>query len=598
MEAQRTGSREAWLAVTAHCQHLVNSTTAVQDVAIVQVARRENIWCEDGTLGETSHSPGRVTIDAADLVAPAIGASHPQAQRRVEQAVRLAAGRVPVEADDRDAPEASGLGGLHVAMATGQLDAYRAGVIAFELEVAPAHVAEAIVAALGDHLGDEAATLRRRTRVLLERISPDLVRERAKRARAATGLRRWVAEPGVDEWHGTFPSEDAATAWVAIDRLAHDLVAAGACTNIEQARGKALTDLVTGNATVDVQVVLTVPADVAGLTADTDSTRTERTPDGRPSAETAGAGTSAAAVTDASPTERAPDGSPGAGTASIGKTVAATDRPQSDWAAVVSMHQDANPPATLDPGDEDLVQVQGARPSEPLLVRRGWLRDHLAKRPPRPRRGRARPPTVFVPCDPLTGARLDPHDHLASDAYRPGADLVALVKARDGRCRFPGCSVAARFCDLDHVRPWPIGRTAARDLLTLCRRHHRIKQRPGWRVRLAPDGTATWTDPTGHERTTAPLNALASLVLRADPTEHLEAAGSAPEVVTATGWSLLETHLEFALEHHAPGLHLTHTDRFVVDLAAHAHHRCTKATLLREARRRRTRSAFPEEPPF
>ena len=34
----------------------------------------------------------------------------------------------------------------------------------------------------------------------------------------------------------------------------------GTCTNIEQARGKALTDLVTGNATVDVQVVLTVPA--------------------------------------------------------------------------------------------------------------------------------------------------------------------------------------------------------------------------------------------------------------------------------------------------------------------------------------------------
>jgi hypothetical protein len=32
---------------------------------------------------------------------------------------------------------------------------------------------------------------------------------------------------------------------------------------IEQARGKALTDLVTGNANVDVQIVLTVPADDA-----------------------------------------------------------------------------------------------------------------------------------------------------------------------------------------------------------------------------------------------------------------------------------------------------------------------------------------------
>ena len=256
--------RDEWLDVVRDCQSLINTLTAVQDTAIAEAARRESVWCEDGTLGETVHAPGRVSLDAADLLAPVIGASHPQAQRRVEAAVRLATGRVPVPADDRDLPQASGLSGLHEAMAAGHLDGYRAGVIAFELEVAPAHVAEAIVAALGDHLGDEAATLRRRTRVLLARISPDLVRERAKRARAATGLRRWVAEPGVDEWHGTFPSEDAAAAWAAIDRLAHDLVAAGTCSNIEQARGKALTDLVTGNATIDVQVLLTVPVDTGG----------------------------------------------------------------------------------------------------------------------------------------------------------------------------------------------------------------------------------------------------------------------------------------------------------------------------------------------
>ena len=254
-------SRDEWLEVVGDCQSLINTLTAVQDSAIAEAARRESTWCEDGTLGETVHAPGRVTLDAADVVAPVIGASHPQAQRRVEQAVRLASGRVPVEADDRDVPESSGLGGLHEAMAAGHLDAYRAGVIAFELEVAPADVADAVVTALSGHLGDEASRLRRRTRVLLSRISSDLVRERAKRARASTGLRRWVAEPGVDEWHGTFPSEDAAAAWAAIDRLAHDLVADGTCSNIEQARGKALTDLVTGNATIDVQVVLTVPAD-------------------------------------------------------------------------------------------------------------------------------------------------------------------------------------------------------------------------------------------------------------------------------------------------------------------------------------------------
>ncbi len=262
-EPSSARTRDEWLGVVGDCQALINTLTAVQDAAIAEAARRESVWGEDGTLGEGVHGPGRVCLDAADLVAPVIGASHAQAQRRVEQAVRLASGRVPVPAETRDLPQPSGLGALHQAMAAGQLDGYRAGVVAFELEVAPADVAHAIVAALGAHLGQDATTLRRRTRVLLERISPDLVRERAKKARADTGLRRWVAEPGVDEWHGTFPSEDAATAWAAIDKLAHDLVAAGTCTNIEQARGKALTDLVTGNATIDVQVVLTVPATTA-----------------------------------------------------------------------------------------------------------------------------------------------------------------------------------------------------------------------------------------------------------------------------------------------------------------------------------------------
>jgi hypothetical protein len=255
-----SGTRDGWLQVVGQCQGLLNSVTALQDVALAEVARRESDWSEDGTLCETVHGHGRITIDAADIAAPALGASHGQAERRVEQAVRVAASRVPVDADSGAVPEPSGLGVLHTAMVEGRLDGYRASVIAAELEVAPADVAEAVVAALEPHLDDEGPLLRRRCRRLLARISPELLRQRALRARVETGLRRWVAEPGVDAWHGTFPSEDAAMAWAAIDRLAHDLVAAGTCSSVEQARGKALTDLVTGNATVDAQLVLTVPA--------------------------------------------------------------------------------------------------------------------------------------------------------------------------------------------------------------------------------------------------------------------------------------------------------------------------------------------------
>jgi hypothetical protein len=225
----------------------------------------------------------------------------------------------------------------------------------------------------------------------------------------------------------------------------------------------------------------------------------------------------------------------------------------------------------------------------------------------------------FVPCHPLTGARLDPGDHLATEAYRPGDELEALVRARDGRCRFPGCSIAARSCDLDHVRPWPLGRTAAPNLLTLCRRHHRIKQRPGWRVRLAPDGTAIWTDPTGRERTTAPLNALRSLVLPADPgaddchigadvatdgsAAHLATGGvgreahdpppAEPAVANAQAWSALETHLGLRLEHH-PHQRPEH------ELWTHpTHRRCTSAADLREGTaRHRARAPAADLPPF
>ena len=255
-------SRHEWLVVAADCQSLINTVTAVQDLALAEAARRECLWREDGTVGEAVHAPGRVTIDAADVAAPVLGASHAQAQLRMEQAVRLAAGRAPVEADGGAPPEDSGLQALHTAMAAGRLDGYRAGVVAHELEGAPAAVTEAVVTALEPHLDADAPTLRRRARRLLARISPDLLRQRADRARSSTGLRRWVAEPGVDAWFGTFPSEEAAVAWAAVDRLAHELVSNGMCSSVEQARGKALTDLVTGNATVDVEVVLTVPATV------------------------------------------------------------------------------------------------------------------------------------------------------------------------------------------------------------------------------------------------------------------------------------------------------------------------------------------------
>ncbi|KGN42184.1 HNH endonuclease signature motif containing protein [Knoellia aerolata] len=123
-------------------------------------------------------------------------------------------------------------------------------------------------------------------------------------------------------------------------------------------------------------------------------------------------------------------------------------------------------------------------------------------------------------CDPDTGAvvggavpaslakRARKDAARRSDGYVVPPDMARLVRLRDGRCRFPNCSTNAMFTDQDHVIAWPVGATTPTNLMCLCRRHHRIKQRRGWTVRLDPDGTAHWTDPTGRRSTTHPIDHL------------------------------------------------------------------------------------------
>ncbi|MGY1727976.1 DUF222 domain-containing protein [Geodermatophilus sp. SYSU D01062] len=90
-----------------------------------------------------------------------------------------------------------------------------------------------------------------------------------------------------------------------------------------------------------------------------------------------------------------------------------------------------------------------------------------------------------------------------SAGYHPGAALDRHGRARDRRCRFPGCR--RRTGHLDHAIPWPAGPTAAPNLAGYCAGHHRGKhQAPGWRHHLAPDGTLTVTTPTGLTATTTP----------------------------------------------------------------------------------------------
>ncbi|MDO4899932.1 HNH endonuclease signature motif containing protein [Actinomyces sp.] len=97
--------------------------------------------------------------------------------------------------------------------------------------------------------------------------------------------------------------------------------------------------------------------------------------------------------------------------------------------------------------------------------------------------------------DPLSGAVLD----VGRSHYRPPAALRDLVQTRDVSCTFPGCTVPASRCDIDHVQAWADGGTTSLTNLTvLCQAHHRLKHTPGWTLSRQDGGALVWTTPTGR----------------------------------------------------------------------------------------------------
>ncbi|WP_231486528.1 13E12 repeat family protein [Candidatus Blastococcus massiliensis] len=93
-----------------------------------------------------------------------------------------------------------------------------------------------------------------------------------------------------------------------------------------------------------------------------------------------------------------------------------------------------------------------------------------------------------------------------TDGHRPAAALDRYLRARDSRCRFPGCRrPVARGGELDHNTPAPHGPTSAHNMTGFCTGDHRGKhQAPGWTYDLTPDGTLTVTTPSGLAAATTP----------------------------------------------------------------------------------------------
>ncbi|HEX3514144.1 MAG TPA: HNH endonuclease signature motif containing protein [Trebonia sp.] len=97
----------------------------------------------------------------------------------------------------------------------------------------------------------------------------------------------------------------------------------------------------------------------------------------------------------------------------------------------------------------------------------------------------------------------DTCDHRnAEHRYVPSRKLKHMVRARNQLCTAPACNAQAIYCDLDHTDPYPDGPSDQCNLNPKCRRHHRTKQAPGWRVTQPTPDTAVWTTPSGRTHTT------------------------------------------------------------------------------------------------
>ena len=70
------------------------------------------------------------------------------------------------------------------------------------------------------------------------------------------------------------------------------------------------------------------------------------------------------------------------------------------------------------------------------------------------------------------------------------------LEARDRGCRFPGCGL--RFTDAHHVEHRADGgETSLRNLVLLCRRHHRRVHEDGWKICSDKVGQVVFFTPTG-----------------------------------------------------------------------------------------------------
>ncbi|MEP7016910.1 MAG: DUF222 domain-containing protein, partial [Actinomycetota bacterium] len=230
-------------------QQVINAASAVQALRVAQYAGREHEQDPSGAWADVDHGLGHVSEFAPDCFGPMLSMGFVAAGRKVATAAALAA-KLPATL---------------AAMAAGDLDSWRATIIATELSEASASSCGAIEAQIYPAVLEETpGAVTRRVRRVLARVDADALRLKAAKERLDRFIRAYPSRvPGLTTWVASLPAADSAACWAAIDALAHQMHGDDPTRTLEQCRADALVDLMLTNVTVATTVTLMIPVQTA-----------------------------------------------------------------------------------------------------------------------------------------------------------------------------------------------------------------------------------------------------------------------------------------------------------------------------------------------
>jgi len=151
------------------------------------------------------------------------------------------------------------------AMSVGELDPWRATIIATELSQASRESCAAVEALIHPAVLDEApGAVTKRVRRVLGRVDADALRLKAAKERLDRFVHAYPSPvPGLTTWVASLPAADSAACWAAIDELAHQMHGDDPTRTLEQCRADALVDLLLTNVAVTTTVTLMIPVQTA-----------------------------------------------------------------------------------------------------------------------------------------------------------------------------------------------------------------------------------------------------------------------------------------------------------------------------------------------